>query len=420
MMLNQSKASLREIFFHFSQGAGVLQRGGNLKPFQFVLRLMKELQAFKDARLVTIDAPLPLALKAGREQQLSLTSSTMDHRSLSGSQVSRVMKEARKLVGSGVTGLSLLYETSENVGKDEVMAELLDSSLVTLQHLDLDLILSNNDRELWTDSLKFRDLLSLRLCLWGSDEEEILPEVPEDIPTSKLLDLDLTLKDWEVNWGSLGRWIGCSLEKLTLNLDSRSSRGIEQLFERNSHSVNFNFKETLQILNLRNISYEAPSETEVEADLFFPSLEEVSFHFLTTSPFDFLSNLTSPKLRFLSITSAADEIGDLKSLFNMLKSHASNLVELHLNVLRKDSDPIPSGGSIFKKDPLRFECLQKLVLKSFSSEDTCTSLGMEENFYFNLIGLSSSDDDTFSSVYRMEADRQMRTLFSKNAPKLEI
>lgn len=419
MMLIQSRATLREASFRFSRGEDERLADGN--PFQFLLRLIIELQVFKAIQRITIDAPLPLAFKAGRQKQFSLTNSIKDYSPIETHEVSKIMKEASHLVEGGLTELYLLDEVGEESEKDQVVGELQDSSLNTIQHLDLYFRRSTNDRELWINALSFTNLISLRLYLWGSEEEEILLEVPKVVPTSKLISLDLSLEQWEVDWKSLGHWIGHSLESFTLDLDDRGSRAIEQLFQRTSHSVNFNSRETLRILNLKHISYESSTEIESEADLFFPSLEEVSFYHLNTPAFDFFSRLTSPKLRFLSSISKANQLGDFDPLINILKSHASKLVELHLKWEIDDSILTTSDYLVFKRHPLEFERLEKLVIRNLPSRGTLDALGLEESQYPSLVQLSFLPYQESPLTYHYnEANRSMRALFSENAPRLVV
>lgn len=400
-ILKQSKASILEfslrLFYHDDDS--IEDRRDQHKPLLFLLLVIKELHSFIFFKSIKIATNLPFTLKAnGHGNQFSLTNSfgSEDDDLASGEQASNVMKEVRRLVGvdGGITELSVEGIWGSGQGDVKVVEELRNSSS-TIQHLDLyylgDQVVHSG---LWNDVVNCPKLVSLSLRLIRSGEQNQLIGVPVGNQATDLKTIDLNIRKLDVNWDSLASWVS-RLEVLKLKLDRRSGQGTGLLSKGINGSIVFNSRETLKQLRLTNVG--SGPDLDAEGELSFPNLESIFLEELGGSAFRSFSHLRAPKLREVKIYPF------VKTLGGIVEFHASQLVELGLGL--DWTDPNINSEPYFKDIILRFESLEGLSIWPFDPKQDTTALGLEESFYPNLRRLDS---------------KELRYMFKKNAPKLDI
>lgn len=335
--------------------------------------------------------------------------------------VSRVMKAVRELVGGGLTEFHLLQRIADSF-QFPIMDEV-ESSRLTLEQLDLkDIIAEGSDVNLWQQAFGCLNLVSLRLFCQGPEpqeedqeeevEEEILKVPKMDIDQDpRLKDLDLQVTDFKVDWNSLAVRTASGLERLKLELDFKSSRGVGLFTNSINGSVLSNSSHCLKILHLTDIHLHHNSTSSQE--MVFPNLESVSFSDLGSATWKFFSSLRSPILRDLSIRSSHYYSECYNCVVELLIPHSSKLVNLYLNIEPEEitSEPPPSLRDI----ALDFDDLENLFIGAFGIQDRSNTLGLEESHYPKLVSLRRDHAGVDT-----EWNKKLRHLFKKNAPNLEL
>lgn len=408
--------TLKEISLKF------IQEDDRDDPIPFVLLIISRLKEFPKLVQVTIDAPVHLQLGIGTEgssRRFSLTNSESWFNSPTRSQIVRILKEVKALMGDGFTKFSLFTSIHGDEGEDDSeVLEQLESSSITMQHLNVTRLKILDPLKLFNFVVRCSGLNFLRLDLEGrfdpDAENQMRLKVPESISNcSNLKHLDLTLNEIEMDWISFNRWVGNELEELKLDLDVNSSPAVGIFTEGPSGgSIIFNSKETLKHLSLRGVHHRMGLGKK-QGDHEFPLLE-VLILWIGEYALEFLSDLRSPKLKELFVGDNTNYSKAVTHLGILLRNHASTLVELGFHI--KEDDPESVDDSVLEQLILNFESLAHLTIL-FDKEIDQIARWLSKSQFPSLISASASKDE---DEYDSDLSKQLRNLFKTNAPQLEV
>lgn len=270
--LHLSQETLQKIFLCIDHFQDEVEQEELDSPLEFVLFIMEKLKAFPKLKKIEIAAPVQLLLMAeapSSAKRFALDNSAeLFNTSIDQSQIIYLLREVKKFTQDGFTEFSLLKfgggeEDDQEAEEDSEVLQELESSTHTMQHLDLLKLQVFDDLNVWHFATQCHNLVSLRLWLFGSnvDQEQEQPQPHVQVSESiaeciSLIDLDLTINKYSVDWNSIARWVGSGLTKLRLELDVKSCTGAGILSDGPFGSVIFNSRETIKHLDLSNIHHE--------------------------------------------------------------------------------------------------------------------------------------------------------------------
>lgn len=336
----------------------------------FTYHLLERLKGFGSLRSIWIDvSSIPVSLVCGDKTpgspQLVIQSTQSDGAEIS--EVAEFIRRVKQLIGKGLTAFSCHYWViyGPELTPDHLAVELfeeLSKSKLEIDRLDVfDLELSQS---IWPFILQFENLTDLQLLMSRRqlEENEVLRVPQSVVKGATMKHLRLEWRGVAVDWESVTRWFGNSLETLTMGLDITMSREGGFLLSNSYGSMVYNSQETLKVLHLftavfssRFFHYGLAATSDTK--LFFPNLKELSLKNVNDSIFQIFSDLNSPKLHKLEIISASSFRQDSRNcLITNLKRHASNVTELAILIAMYHEFPLTS-------ESLNFKCLQRLEIK---------------------------------------------------------
>lgn len=217
----------------------------------------------------------------------------------------------------------------------------------------------------WPFILQFENLTDLQLLMFRRQalgENEVLRTPQDVIKGVPMKHLRLEWHGLEVDWESVARWFGSSLENLKLGIDVAMSRDSGFLLSNSYGSMVYNSQETLKALHLFTpetgspVFHVDPAETS-DTTLSFPNLEELSLRNVNDSIFQIFSSLESPELHKWDVQSAYPlRETSIACLIRNLERHAPKLTELTILLALYHTLPLASKS-------LNFKCLQRLEIK---------------------------------------------------------
>lgn len=222
------------------------------------------------------------------------------------------------------------------------------------------------------------------------DDEAGPLTLPEGVRCLNLKELDLE-PNLRLDWESLSRWCGNSLERLRISTGSITS----------ASPASFIFKSSSTLKKLDLVFSEGEAEGTFSGPLpSFPNLSRLSLKKASSSSLKLFSNLDVNRLYSLTICASEDTKADaFNCLYSLLKRYAKNLGTLMLDNIGYEESSSPMSG-------VNFNELFSLRL------DSC-----HPNLFEWLSTLSYPDLRYLRSTGSAESD-EAKARFKMNAPKV--